>query len=72
LTSIKDLKSVSCEAVRALGDIAMHDSADMPTRSEPMPTGWMAFCEAVRKLEKRDARSGERIPVQDERTSDAH
>jgi len=37
-----------------------------------MPTGWMAFCEAVRKLEKRDARSGERIPVQDERTSDAH
>jgi len=50
----------------------MHDSADMPTQSEPMPTGWMAFCEAVRKLEKRDARSGERIPVQDERTSDAH
>jgi len=50
----------------------MRFSAEMPSRNEPVPTGWMAFCAAVWNLEKRNAHRADHAPSQIERNADAH
>jgi hypothetical protein len=52
----------------------MRCSADTPTRSELAPTGWMAFCAAVRTVEKREAREADHVhtPPLDEPDARVH